>query len=68
MTEYESNFLDYTVNYLSRWRINGNQVTDECIISVKVGSDIVTWECFKESAKDIQCSTYTNDKLIVGDI
>ena len=68
MSEYYSNFLDYTVNYLSRYRINGKQVTDEDIISVKVGSDIVTWECFKESAKCIQWSAYNNDKLIVGDI
>lgn len=51
MSEYYLNFLDYTVNYLSRWRINCKQVTDEDIISVKVGSDIVTCECFKESAK-----------------
>lgn len=51
MSEYYSNFLDYTVNYLIRWRINCKQVTDEDIISVKVGSDMVTWECFKESAK-----------------
>lgn len=68
MSEYYSNFLNYTVDYLSRCRINGKQVTEDDIISVQVGSDIVTWECFKESAKDILWDTHDNDSLIVGDI
>lgn len=68
MSEYYSNFLDYTVNYLSRCRINGKQATEDDIISVQVGSNIVTWECFKESVKDILWDTCDNDNLIVGDI
>ena len=68
MNCYCSSFLDYTINYLNSWRINGKQVTEEDIISVKVGCDIVTWECFKESVKDITWSTYNNNKLIVSNI
>lgn len=68
MSGYVSNFLDYTINYLSGWEINGKQVTESDIISVQIGSDIVTWECFKESVKDILWDTYDNDNLIIGDI
>lgn len=68
MSGYVSNFLDYTIDYLSRWKINGKQVTESDIISVQVGSDIVTWECFKESVKDILWDTDDNDNLIIGDI
>lgn len=68
MSGYVSNFLDYTVEYLTGLEINGNQVTENDIISVQVGSDIVTWECFKESIKDILWDTDDNDNLIVGDI
>lgn len=71
MSGYVSNFLDYTMShldYLSKRKINGRQVTEDDIISVQVGSDIVTWECFKESVKDILWDTDDNDNLIVGDI
>lgn len=68
MGGYVLNFLDYTIDYLSRWKINGKQVTENDIISVQVGSDIVTWECFKESVKDILWDTEDNDNLIIGDI
>ena len=68
MSLHDLNFLDYTINYLTSWRINGKQVTEDDIISVKVGSNVVTCGCFKESVKDIQWYTYNNDKLIVGDI
>lgn len=53
MSGWVSNFLDYTIEYLTGLVINGKQVTESDIISVQVGSDIVTWECFKESVKDI---------------
>lgn len=68
MSGYVSNFLDYTINYINKLKINSKQVTENDIISVQVGSDIVTWECFKESVKDILWDTDDNDNLIVGDI
>ena len=68
MSGYVSNFIDYTINYLNSWEINGKQVTENDIISVQVESDIVTWECFKESIKDILWDTDDNDNLIIGDI
>ena len=68
MSGWVSNFLDYTVEYLTGLKINGKQVTEHDIISVQVGIDIVTWECFKESIKDILWDTDNNDNLIIGDI
>jgi hypothetical protein len=68
MGGYVSNFLDYTTDYLTDLKINGKQVTEDDIISVQVGSNIVTWECFKESIKNILWDTDDNDNLIVGDI
>lgn len=68
MSGYVSIFLDYTIDCLDRLKINGKQVTENDIISVQVGSDIVTWECFKESVKDILWDTDDNDYLIIGDI
>ena len=71
MSGYVSNFLDYTMShldYLSKRKINGRQITEDDIISVQVGSDIVTLECFKESVKDILWDTDDNDNLIIGDI
>ena len=68
MSGYVSNFLYYTVEYLTDLKINGKSVTEEDVISVQVGSDIVTWECFKESVKDILWDTDDNDNLIVGNI
>lgn len=61
--EYNSNFLNYTIDYLNSYRLTEND-----IISVKVKSDIVTWKCFKESVKDIPWDTYNNDKLIIEEI
>lgn len=46
MSGYVSNFLDYTIDYINSWKIKGKQLTENDIISVEVGSDIVTWECF----------------------
>ena len=68
MSGYVSNFLDYTIEYLTGLVINDKHVTENDIISVQVGSDIVTWECFKESVKDILWDTDDNDNLIIGDI
>lgn len=68
MSGYVSNFLDYTIDYISRWKIKGKQVTESDIISVQVRDDIITWECFKESIKDILWNTDDNDNLITGDI
>ena len=68
MSGYVSNFLDYTIEYLTGLVINGKSVTEEDVISVQVGSDLVTWECFKESVKDILWDIDDNDNLIVGDI
>lgn len=68
MSGWVSNFLDYTIEYLTGLVINGKQVTESDIISVQVGSDIVTWDCFKESVKDILWDTDNNANLIVGDI
>lgn len=68
MSGYVSNFLDDTIDYLTELKINGKQVAEEDVISVQVGSDLVTWECFKESVKDILWDTDDNDNLIVGDI
>ena len=68
MSGYVSNFLYYTVEYLTDLKINGKSVTENDVISVQVGSDLVTWECFKESVKDILWDTDDNDNLIVGDI
>ena len=71
MSGYVSSFLDYTVcylDYINKHKINGRQVTENDIISVKVGSDTVTCECFKESIKDILWDTDNNDDLIIGDI
>ena len=60
--------VHYIIDYISSWKIHGKQLTENDIISVQVGSDFVTWECFKESVKDILCDTYNNDDLIIGDI
>ena len=68
MSGYVSNFLDYTIDYINSWKIKGKQLTENDIISVQVENDIVTWECFKESVKDILWDTYDNDNLIIGDI
>lgn len=68
MGGYVSNFLDYTIDYLSSWKIHDKQLTENDIISVQVGSDIVTWECLKESVKNILWDTDDNDNLIVGNI
>ena len=68
MCGWVSNFLDYTIEYLTGLAINGKSVTEDDVMSVEVGSDIVTWECFKESVKDILWDTDDNDNLIVGDI
>ena len=68
MSGWVSNFLDYTIDYLNSLKINSKHVTEEDVISVQVGSDIVTWECFKESIKDILWDTDNNDNLIIGDI
>lgn len=68
MSGYVLNFLDYIVEYLTGLKINGKSMTEDDVISVQVGSDIVTWECFKESIKDILWDTDYNDDLIVGDI
>ena len=61
-------FIDYTVAYLTNLKINERQITEEDVISVQVGSDLVTWECFKESVKDILWDTEDNDNLVIGDI
>ena len=53
MSGYVLNFLEYTIAYLTSLAINGKSVTENDVISVQVGSDLVTWECFKESVKDI---------------
>lgn len=68
MSGWVSNFLDYTIEYLTNLKINCKHVIEEDVISVQVGSDIVTWECFKESIKDILWDTDDNDNLIIGDI
>ena len=68
MSGFVSNFLDYTIDYFKGLKINNKRVTEEDVISVQVGNDIVTWECFKESVKDILWDTDDNDNLIVGDI
>lgn len=68
MSGYVSNFLCYTINYLTGLKINSKQVTESDVISVQVGNYIVTWECFKESVKDILWDTDDNDNLIIGDI
>lgn len=68
MSGYVLNFLEYTIAYLTSLAIGGKQVTENDVISVEVGSDIVTWECFKKSVKDILWDTDDNDNLIVGDI
>jgi hypothetical protein len=68
MSGYVLNFLDYTVKFLTDLTINGKSVTENDVISVQVGNDIVTWECFKESIKDILWDTDYNDDLVVGDI
>ena len=68
MSGWGSNFLDYTIEYLIGLVIKGRHVTENDIISVQVGSDIVTWECFKESVKDILWDTDYNHDLIIGDI
>ncbi len=68
MSGYVSNFLDYTIEYLTNLKINCKSVKEEDVISVQVGNDIVTWECFKESVKNILWDTDDNDNLIIGDI
>ena len=46
MSGWVSNFLDYTIEYLTGLVINGEQITEKDVISVQVRSDMVTWECF----------------------
>ena len=68
MSGYVLNFLDYTIEYLTDLKINGKSVTENDVISVQVGNDIVTWECFKESVKDILWDTDDNEDLIAVNI
>lgn len=42
MSGLVSNFLDYTIEYLTNLKINVKQITEDDVISVQVGSDIVT--------------------------
>lgn len=66
MSGLVSNFLDYTIEYLTSMKINVKQITEDDVISVQVGSDIVTWECFKESIKGILWDTDNNTNLIIS--
>ena len=53
MSGYISNFLEDTIKEINSIKINGVPCTEEDVISVEVGDNIVTWECFKQSAKEI---------------
>lgn len=52
----ETNFLQDTLSFMKR-----NNLYEDKVISVEVGDTIVTWECFKESAKDIEWARWEND-------
>lgn len=48
-----TNFLDDTLKAIHSWSIDGKQLSENDVISVEVSDKFVTWECFKQSAKNI---------------
>lgn len=68
MSGYISSFFEDTINYICGLKVNNKQITENDIISVEVGNDVVTWECFKESSKDILWDSSHNSDDVRGDI
>lgn len=52
----ETNFLQDTLRFMK-----SNNLSEDKVISVRVGDTVVTWECFKESAKDIEWARWEDD-------
>ena len=48
-----SNFLKDTIDAISSISYNGKRYTENDVLSVSIGDKVVTWECFKNSAKDL---------------
>ena len=63
-----TNFLDDTLEAIHSWDIDGKQLSENDVIAVEVGGKFVTWECFKESAKDITWDSDWGENYIRTDI
>jgi len=50
---YVSNFLNDTIKEIGSISYNGKSYTENDIISVSVGNETITWECFKNSSRDL---------------
>lgn len=68
MSGYVSSFFEDTINYICGLKVNNKQITEDDIISVEVGNDVVTWECFQKSSKDILWDSSHNSDDVRGDI
>lgn len=65
-----SNFLDDTIEAIHSARYRMVPYTEDDVTSVSVGGDVITWECFKNSAKDLYwdptCGTcYIRDDILI---
>lgn len=65
---YISNFLDDTIEAIHSIRYKGIPYTEDDVISVSIGGDVVTWECFKNSAKDLDWDPTWGTNYIRDDI
>ena len=65
---YISNFLKDTMDAICSTRYKMVPYTEEDVISVSVGGDVVTWECFKNSAKDLDWDPTYGTNYIRDDI
>jgi hypothetical protein len=65
-----SNFLNDTIEAIHSTRYRMVPYTEDDVISVSIGCDVITWECFKNSAKDLDwdptCWTrYIRDDILI---
>lgn len=65
---YISNFLKDTVDAICSTRYKMVPYTEKDVISVSIGGDVVTWECFKNSAKDLDWDPTYGTNYIRDDI
>lgn len=65
---YISNFLNDTIEAIHSIRYKGVRYTEDDVISVSVGGDAITWECFKNSAKDLDWDPTYGTNYIRDDI
>lgn len=65
---YVSNFLNDTIDAINSIRYRGVPYTEDDVRSVSIGGDVVTWECFKNSAKDLDWDTTYGTNYVRDDI